>query len=131
MSDVVAREVAEADLERVMTALELDTSQADLNEEEKKGARVTVDSLVRAVMRGKMSVDEEARLVLHLPSGNLTFNHPTGATFMAMDRRKDHEKMSKMVSVMASLTGREPVFFSKMKAADFKLCSEVVALFLS
>lgn len=131
MSEVVSPEVAQADIERVVSALELDISQENLNDDEKKSASSTLAALTRAIVSGKMSVDEEARIVLHAPSGNLVFNHPTGATFMAMDRRKDHEKMSKMVAVMSSLTGKEAVFFSKMRASDFKLCSEVVSLFLS
>lgn len=130
MSEKVSREVAEAEFDAVLEAVDVLVSD-DMSEDEVSSYSKSRDVIVKAIMSGRMSIDDSLRVVLNADGGPIVFNHPRGETFMAMDRRKESEKIGKMVAVMCSLTGKDGPTFSRLKLSDFKLCSALVTLFLS
>lgn len=118
----VAPEVAEAEVRRVLDRLDIELDEKNV---EDVGA---LRFLARAITKGRLSVDDDARFVLQLEQP-LVFKHPTGATFLALDKRD--QGVARTVAVMSAVTGKDGAFFSKLEAADFKICQAIAAVFLS
>lgn len=131
---VVAAEVAEREFVRWAEAmdLELDTQHMDaedLTAFEKAKRRIT-----GAICDGRLVIDDRGRPVF-TPSEppdarSLTFNEPTGATFMATDKQKRGHDIAKNFSAMAQLTRTNVATFNRMVGRDLKVCIALMQLFL-
>lgn len=128
----VAREVAEAELVRFMEAMDLDADKSKMDPDDLKSFEEVKAKFVAAIERGQLVVDEKGRPVFTTSTGEaLTFNEPTGASFMAMDAKKKDHNVGKMLMVLADITGRDAKVFSKLPNRDFKVCQAIVSLFLA
>lgn len=130
--EVVAREVAEAEFERLAEAMDLDVDEESMSDEDdRKGLRSARDGFVRAVMRGKLAVNEAGEPVVTTAEGEeLIFHEPTPDVLAQADKAKEGKNVSKMLLMMGAMTGTSASKFGKMKMRDFKTCQTVVQLFL-
>jgi hypothetical protein len=131
---VVAKEVAEEEFARLCDALDLDLEGFDDDEQEKfDGIKHDV---VRAIERGRVTVDQEGQVTIQLKRpvgevGAITFTRPTGASLMAIGDSRKKNEVEKLLLLMADLSGQPSVVFTRMDyLADGKLCQKVVSLFL-
>lgn len=134
MNDKVAKEVAEAEFTRFVEAMDLDVDPADMDEDDKKGFNQQRERIVSAICAGSLVINDEGEPVFTpqrtKDAEPLTFHEPTGASLMAMDRKKRNEDVGKMYSLMGEITKTHASTFSKMKMADLKVCQAVTTLFL-
>jgi hypothetical protein len=131
----ISVEMAEQEFERFGEAMDLDFDTSFMDEEDRKGFEGSKRRIVKAIMSGAMIINDEGCPV-YTPQraqgdvNPITFYEPTGATYMAMDRKKKTEDMGKMMALMADYTQTSSGLFAKMKNADFKVCLAVTTLFL-
>lgn len=131
---VVAREVAEAEFGRFAEAMDLDFDIKRMDADDLKGFQEQKHRIVRAIMRGILVVDPKGQFVYTPQTGAdrspITFYEPTGASMMAMDRKKKGEDVGKMYASMGDMTRVSPDRFAKMLARDLKVCQAIAVLFL-
>lgn len=129
----VAKEVAEAEFERFLESMDLDADPSTMDADDAKAFDEAKRTLVRAIERGSLVVDEKGQPI-YTPQlgdiGAITFYEPTGASFIAMDGKKKDQQMAKMFAVMADMTRKPAATFSKLTMRDFKICQTLVTLFL-
>ena len=134
MTNKVEREVAEAEFDRFAELMDIEVDTADMDEEDKKGFLEQRERIVKAVMSGALHVNESGEPVFTptrtADATALTFHEPTGATLMAMDRKKRTEDVGKLFTTMADMTKQPAHAFSKMKMSDLKVCMAITTLFL-
>jgi hypothetical protein len=132
---VVAKEVAEHEFYRFAAAMDLDVSTKGLDEDDTKSLEQQKAKIVAAIQAGSLVINENGEPV-YTPQRSsddtaIVFHEPTGASLMAMDRKKKTEDIGKFYAAMADMTGATPQRFSKMKMADLKICMAVATLFLA
>jgi hypothetical protein len=131
VEEKVAKEVAEADFERFLEAMDLDPDRGRMDADDVKSFEDVKAKFVRAVQRGQLVVDEKGQPVVTTSDGKtLTFYEPTGASFTAMDSRKKGQDVAKMIAMMGDMCRVGPAVFAGLKNRDFKICQAIVQLFL-
>ncbi len=132
----IAKEVAEAEFDRFADLMDLDVNTEGMSADEKRDFTVQRDRLVRVIQSGALVINGNGEPV-YTPQraegdvNPITFNEPTGASYLAMDRKKVGEDMGKLFSTMADVTGQSAGLFSKMKNSDLKVCIAIITLFLA
>ena len=134
MTDKIAQEVAEIEFKRFVDLMDLDLNPADMDEEDRKGFSAEKNRLIKAIMCGSLIINENGEPI-YTPqrikdSTPITFYEPTGASLMAMDRKKRTEDVGKLYATMGDMTKTSSGIFSKMKMADLKVCTAITTLFL-
>lgn len=131
-TQIVAREVAEAEFVRFFEAMDLRLEDPDLDEEDQKAFREHRRIFIEAVERGTLVVNDDGEPVYTPPSTGkpIAFHEPTGATLMAMDQIKKGHDVKRSYAVMASQTKTPIAVFSAMAQREFKVCEAVFVLFL-
>ena len=134
MTDKIAKEVAELEFNRFVESMDLDVDQSDMDEDDKKGFLQQKDRILSAIQNGSLVVLDTGEPVYTPQRTNdaqaITFHEPTGASLMAMDRKKKTEDIGKLYAAMADITKTHASNFSKMKMADLKVCMAITTLFL-
>lgn len=134
MIDKVAKEVAEQEFCRFVEAMDLDVDTSTMDEDDKKGFTQQKDRIVLSVQNGSLLVNDSGEPVFTPQRTNdaeaITFYEPTGASLMAMDRKKKTEDIGKLYAAMGEITKTHASTFSKMKMADLKVCMAITTLFL-
>ena len=134
MKDKVALEVAEQEFNRFVEAMDLDVNPADMDEDDKKGFEQQRDRVVSAIQAGTVVINDNGEPVFTpqrtKDADTITFFEPTGASLMAMDRKKKTEDIGKLYAAMGDMTKNHANVFSKMKMADLKVCMAITTLFL-
>ena len=131
----VAREVVEAEFNALCENVDIDNDVANMSDEDQKGFEEQKAKLVRAIMRGALTFNDDG-LPVYAPQRSdipnaLTFHEQTGAHLMAMDRKKDGQNVAKLLSLMDAMTKSAPGTCSKLNAADLKTCMAIITLFLA
>jgi hypothetical protein len=124
----IAKEVAEQEFERFLEAMDLEFDVKEMDEDDKAGFQKEKDLVVKEIIKGNMSINDSGEPVY---IDGLTFHEPTGASFMAMDRRKSGETMAKQYAMLAEMTQSSPKTFANMKWKHLRVCLAVQALFLA
>lgn len=150
MTDVVAREVAEQELERFAELMDIDLAKK-LADEAARDERTRAESgraesgrqdeaagalaqsrelVIRAIMRGFATVAANGEIVYTPQAGGsaLTFAEPTGDAFVSM---KNDRSIGSMHIFMAKMAGVTPGTFAKLKQRDLKYCWAIALLFLA
>lgn len=131
--DKVAIDVAEQEFERFADAMDLDIDTSVMDEEDKAAFEGTRRKVVRAIQKGRLVVNDDGEPVFSpvtVDCDPLVFREPLGGTFISMDRKKKNQNVSKMVGIMAEMTGQSEKLFARMKNRDFTVCQSIVTLFL-
>jgi hypothetical protein len=134
MEQRVAREVAEAEFERMCQARRIDIDMTEMDEEDTASFLDLKRKIMRAMQRGDLVVNEHGDPVYTPPvpgAKPLTFYKATGATFMAMDEGKDRGGITKVVASLTEMTRSVKGEISKLEAPDFQVCSAIASLFLA
>ncbi len=134
MNNKVAKDVAEQEFDRFVDCMELDANPSDMDEEDRTGFNIQKKRVISAIQSGALTIGENGEPT-YTPqrtkdAGPITFYEPTGASIMAMDRRKKNEDVGKMYAIMADITRTHASTFSKMRFPDLKVCQSIITLFL-
>lgn len=136
MSDKIAREVAEQEFDRFAESMDLDLKESGLDDDEVEDLHKLKNILVEAIQKGSMVINDDGEPVYTPVRGDedyrkpITFHEPTGASLMAMDRKKKNEDIGKLYSAMGEITKLPAARFARMKMRDLKVCMAVTQLFL-
>lgn len=130
----VARDVAEEEFNTLCENVDIDNDTEAMSEEDQKGFEEQKAKLIRAIMRGTLTFNEDG-LPVYTPMRSkidnpLTFHEQTGAHLMAMDRKKEGQNVAKLLSLMDAMTKSAPGTCSKLEGADLKTCMAIITLFL-
>ncbi len=135
MTEIVAREVAENEFNRFCDDMDIDRDLSKMDEDDTKGFNDNKELIVNAIMDGRLVLNDDSEPVYTPKRGKdsnpLTFREPTGATFMAMDRKKSGQDVGKMIALMDEITRSAPGACSRLKGVDFKVARSIVTLFLA
>lgn len=134
MENIVDKETAGVEFERFVRAMNLDANPAAMNAEDKEGFEENRDRFIGAVMLGSLVVNDSGEPIYTPQRVNdanaITFHEPTGASLMAMDRKKAGHDIGKMFATMGDITKTSAGLFSKMFMSDLKVCMSITTLFL-
>lgn len=134
MTDKIVKEVAEQEFTRFVEAMDLDVNPVDMDAEDKKGFEQQKDRIISAIQSGALVINDDGEPVFTPQrtkgADAITFHEPTGASLMAMDRKKKTEDIGKLYASMGEITKTHASTFSKMKMPDLKVCMAITTLFL-
>ena len=134
MSDKIALEVAESEFTRFVDLMDLDVELSDMDEDDRKGFKQQKDRMISAIRSGSLVINDSGEPIFTpqrtSDCNSITFYEPTGASLMAMDRKKKTEDIGKLYATMGDMTKTNANIFSKMKMADLKVCMAIATLFL-
>lgn len=130
----VAAEVCEQEFDRFVEENDILIESDSMSKEDQDEFKTQKSYILRAMSRGALIINDKGEPV-YTPSRvadapALTFREPTGATLMAMDRKKQNEDIGKMYVTMGDMAGVTAKTFSQMKMADLKVCMAIATLFL-
>lgn len=129
-ASLVAKEVAEAEVDRFIDVY-CDADMSAMDDEDRKGFSEARMRLIRATRAGGVTFGAGASPRVVTSTGEaLDFGEPTGATFIAMDKKKTGHDVAKMIAAMADVTGKTAVTFAKLPNRDFRNCIAIMTLFL-
>lgn len=133
-AEKIALDVAEVEFKRFGDLMDLDLDPLDMDEDDKKGFEQQKKRVISSIQNGSLIINDNGEPVF-TPQGisdanPITFREPTGASLMAMDRKKRTEDVAKLYASMADMTGSSSGIFSKMKMRDLKVCMAITTLFL-
>lgn len=131
MDNVIDKETAEAEFERFCEMADLDLDEA-LDEEEKSTLENLRRTFVKAVMRGRLVINEKGEAEYTPEQGGvITFYEVRGETLLASDSVKQGKDIARMFAMLGAMTRQPPARFAKMPMRDFKVCKAVFLLFMS
>jgi 2-polyprenyl-3-methyl-5-hydroxy-6-metoxy-1,4-benzoquinol methylase len=131
MDNVIDKETAEAEFERFCEMADLDLDEA-LDEEEKSTLENLRRTFVKAVMRGRLVINEKGEAEYTPEQGGvITFYEVRGETLLASDSVKQGKDIARMFAMLGSMTRQPPARFMKMPMRDFKVCKAIFLLFMS
>jgi hypothetical protein len=134
MNNVIALEVAEQEFDRFVDSMDLDVNTAHMDADDKKDLDQLRSRIISAIQAGSLVINDNGEPVFTPQRTNdaapITFHEPTGATLMAMDRKKKTEDVGKLYASMGDMTKTSAATFSKMRMSDLKVCTAVTTLFL-
>jgi len=136
MSDKIAQEVADAEFERFVDAMDLDVDTAKMDAEDVTAFNKTKSRLIRAIQSGALSFNEDGESVYtpqHKRSKHkdaITFHERTGASLMATDGKKKNCDAAKTYAMMADMCKLHPSVFAGMVGTDIKICEAIFALLM-
>lgn len=133
--DKISSEVAEQEFNRFIELMDIDADTSGMSQEDSEEFGTLRKRLVNAIVNGSLVVNDSGEPIFTpqrtKEADPITFFEPTGASLMAMDRKKKNEDVSKMFATMADMTRTHASTYSKMKNADLKICLAVATLFLA
>jgi len=129
----VAREVAEAEFERMCDARRIEHDTSELTDDEKADFAELRSSIVRMIMRGTLVVGENGDPTFAPRGGgpSLTFYRATGATLMALETYPGGKQIANMIAALQEMTHSDAGVFARMDASDAQACSRLGKLFLA
>lgn len=132
----VALEVAREEYDRWVEAMGLEDKldETSMESEDKKSLKAKRQTLIRAIQRGHLAVDEEGRFVFTPRFSNdkspLVFHRPMGRDTESMGQAKHQE--GKLFKFLVAITHEVDVRFQNMDMAyDGEICIAIAALFLA
>lgn len=139
MADV-SEEIARQELQRFFEAMDIDIEESELDDDDNQ----QLELLLKNLRSGHLVIDQDGQPVYRLKTGDgqaITFYEPTGASYMAMDKRTvrkaDQGKevvdpaAAKMFRLMADMTRTNVALFANMKNRDLKVCTAIATIFLA
>ena len=132
----VVLEMAEQEFNRFAETMDLDVSTDGMSADDKRDFTIQRDRIIKVIQSGALVVNDDGCPVYTPQRAGadvkpIIFYEPTGASYLAMDRRKVGEDMAKLFSTMADITKTSSGLFSKMKNGDLKVCMAITTLFLA
>lgn len=127
-------EVAEVEFNRFVEAMSLDIEESSLNDEDKAGLALNRRRMLLAIETGSLVIDMDG-VPTYTPQRSenresIIFYEPTGASIMAMDRKKAGADVGKMFTIMADFTRTDDKRFANLKISDLNVCMAIATLYL-
>ena len=127
-------DVAEAEFNRFVDKMDLDVDDTMLNDEVKAALVLNRRRFLRAIKAGSLVVDEDGvPTFTPVKSENknpIIFHEPTGASLMAMDRKKEGADVGKMFAIMSDFTKQNQNVFAGLLTSDLNVCTAIATLYL-
>ena len=135
MTDIIDRETAALEFQKFVDTMDLDLDVDTMDNEDRKDFTKEKDKLIVAIQKGRLTINDRGEPT-YTPQRSenkdpITFYEPTGATLMAMDRKKRDADVTKMYAAMADMTKQSVNRFSKMSHKDCMVCQSITTLFLA
>ena len=134
MSDPkIIKEMAEQEFDRFIEAMDIEADPLEMDDEDKEQFKKQKSLVVARIMAGNVIIDDAGQPVYTVKQGDgdpITFYEPTGASLMAMDRKKKAEDIGKLYATMADMTKQPIKRFAGMKYRDLKVFIAITSLFL-
>lgn len=131
----VAREVADAEFERLCETHRIETDTSELTEEEKKDWLELRGAIVKDIMTGSLVVAEDGAPSYSASGGatvtQFTFHAPTGATLLALETYAGGKNIANFMAAMADMARVERGEFAKLPMRDVNALMRIAKLFLS
>jgi hypothetical protein len=132
MDNVIEREPAEAELQKIVDFFEVDPEGSAWEDSRKR--------LLGAIMKGRIILDDDkSALVLTLSSpitldnsgsvAEMTFKEPTAADLKVLDKYKEGEAMAKTVHLASRMSGHPIGVVDRMGARDLQVMAAITSLF--
>ncbi len=136
MTDVIAKEVAEAEFDRFSESMDLNLNTTVMDSEDLTQFNKQKDRIIQAVQSGALIFNDDGEAVYTPQHRNtkvkdpITFHERTGASLMAMDGKKKAHDVAKTFAVMGDMCKVHPNVFAGMVGSDGKVCEAIFALLM-
>lgn len=130
----VAKEVAEAEFDRFVDAMDLNADPERMNAEELESFLGYKSTVVTAVKRGSLVFDGEGQPCFtprFSEAEAITWFVPKGANLMSMDGKKKLHDVERLFAYVASCCKITPVSLAKLDERDLKVLRAIAVLFLA
>lgn len=135
MSDqVIAPEMADQEFNRWAEAMDLDLDTGAMGPEDIDDFNKIKSRITRAIVAGRVTVDDKGEIELKPKAGNLEIVHfyePAAEVLVEMDRRKSGQDMAKLNSVVGAMTKTSAQQIAALKLTDYKIVQGIAQLFLA
>lgn len=132
----VAKEVAEAEFDRFVDAMDLDLDTADMDAEDLTAFNKQKRRILNAMQAGSLLINDKGEAV-YAPQNPkskykeaITFHERTGASLMATDGKKKNQDAAKTYAMIADITGLHPGVYAGLVGIDIKVCEALFALLM-
>lgn len=132
----VAIDQAELEFEQLAENMDIDIDTSRMDEDDKASFEKQKTRIVRAVMYGDLTFNEDGEAVytprhVRTPRKDpITFHERTGASIMAMDTKKKGQDVAKMYAVLGDMCKVPPKTFALMVGTDIKVCEALFAFLM-
>ena len=132
----VSKDMAEADFERFVDAMDLDLDTSEMDAEDLTGFKKQKSRVVNAIQRGALIINDDGEAVYtpyragSVVKEPLTFHERTGASIMAMDGKKKGHNAAKMYAVLADMCKVQQKVFAGLVGEDGKICEAIFAFLM-
>lgn len=124
-------ETAQDEFERWAEGNDLDLDTTGLDDNDRADMDRNRTLITKAIAKGKLVISDDCNAVFSPKiGGEITFYPPTGAAYIAMDKKKKSSDFGKIFASMAEVTRTNAVLFSKMHTQDLKVCIAIWSYFL-
>lgn len=136
MNDKIAKDVAEAEFDRFVEAMDLDLDTTVMDVEDLTAFNKQKSRLIRAIERNHLVFNENGEAV-YTPFNKrskhkeaITFHERSGASLMAMDGKKKNHEVAKTYAVLADMCQVHQSVFANLIGTDVKVCEALFALLM-
>lgn len=136
--NIINQESAELEFEKFCESWDIDHDESSFNEEEKIDYDRLKRQIIRSIKKGRLIVRDDGSLTYIISKFSkdhagqeLNFEMPDGKDILSMNGYKENHEVSKNFAMLASVVGKPPQFFSKLKTIDINVLQAVVMLFLA
>lgn len=132
---VVAKDVADAEFDRWVEAMDLEASldPEGLDADDKAALAKAKNEVIANIMSGNLVVNDDGEFIYTPKKGDnspVHFPEPTGDTFLAIDKAKKGQDIKKTFLLYGAWTGLPSQRFAAMAKRDLRVVESIVALFL-
>jgi hypothetical protein len=136
---VIDRKTAEEEFERFCDSWEIDNDTSGMSEEDTTAFDGNRAKFINAVMRGRLKMDDSKDCLVYTFSDkspdragqSIEVHRPKGASYLETDNYKSDKGMHKTFAILASMSGQDPKYFSRIDGVDMKPLQAVMTLFLA
>ena len=132
----IAVEAAEQEFETWADAMDIDTDESLMDDEDRKGFTKARGRFITAVRAGALVLNDDDEAV-YTPQKDksrykeaITFHERTGASLMAMDGQKKNSDVRKTFAIMADMTKLPAKTFAGLVGVDIKTCESIFLLLM-
>ncbi len=136
MTNKIVLEVAQAEFDRFVEAMDLDVDTAGLDAEDLTQFNKLKNRVIRQIERGALVINDNGEAV-YTPQNKgskhtdaITFHERTGASLMAMDGKKKGHDVAKTYAVLADMCKVHPSVFAGLVGTDVKTCEALFSLLM-
>jgi hypothetical protein len=134
--ELVAEDHAELEFNNFVEAMDLDLDIDDMDDDDLTAFTKQKKRIIKAIKKGHLVFNEDGEPVYtpYRPKTKhkdpITFHERTGASIMAMDRKKRGQDGAKLYAVLADMCKVPANTFASMAGEDIKICEALFSLLM-